>query len=603
MTLFMTCPFAHFVGNKRTSSKQQQQHYNDVIGHHPKTIAWAELLASQGGDLWSLRDKALHHGSSEPPCWSEIDKEGPLMEKNHNGTTKDTEKKEPECLVVTKDKNNDGAVHLRVDPKRPGHLKVRVYCNVHDFQHAEKTLGMDKFQAPTPPAQALTQAVGDEWIRQRRIMRDPHKGPLRNVKEESLRAAASVRVFCDFQAYASSTMAKEKDRTQRGLGWIRRRRRITSNEPPNVSFKVDLKDMVMEAVGEWAIQLFNGKEDPVLFEQFLTYWGMLRQRIQPHSADLARAKTDLIATMEAQQTRWNTDEHANNGGLFQAFFESDFASRGEVVQNILHAMIAASDATNCLLFWTLWNLVQEREDIERNNPIMMNQGSLWEQCQEEVQSETAVTDGPTGSPLLDHDLEQLGRLKQMATHGEPVNQVLSSLSCMGSALVETLRVFPPVWTLPRAWEGDDAISAKLDVPTANGVRDYRDWNPWENILMHQPSMTDKQEQSQENDDVNQPMDDNNNNVKSSNVQDYTIASFGVGKRSCPAGTAALWATRYLLHQFVQFVPTLEECQPGHALQHAYLGPTLATDGPQWFLVTCRSDAILETETDETLSSS
>ena len=119
------------------------------------------------------------------------------------------------------------------------------------------------------------------------------------------------------------------------------------------------------------------------------------------------------------------------------------------------------------------------------------------------------------------------------------------LSYLGRALCETIRVYPPVWTLPRTWPvGNDAVAAKLDVLATNGALD-RNWDP-------------------------------------TNDDDHFIASFGLGKRHCPAGTAALFAAYVLIRRFVFVFDTIKEHQTHRALDSVYLGPTLCVEGSQWF---------------------
>jgi hypothetical protein len=84
----------------------------------------------------------------------------------------------------------------------------------------------------------------------------------------------------------------------------------------------------------------------------------------------------------------------------------------------------------------------------------------------------------------------------------------------------------------------------MDIPTTNGALD-RDWDP------HQE-------------------------------RKVLIASFGLGKRHCPAGTAALYAAYITIRRFVLSFESAKECEADKALSDAYLGPTLCVHGPQFF---------------------
>eukprot|EP00522_Entomoneis_paludosa_P011044 CAMPEP_0172463412 /NCGR_PEP_ID=MMETSP1065-20121228/47083_1 /TAXON_ID=265537 /ORGANISM="Amphiprora paludosa, Strain CCMP125" /LENGTH=544 /DNA_ID=CAMNT_0013219351 /DNA_START=30 /DNA_END=1664 /DNA_ORIENTATION=+ len=520
---------------------RRRKHQPPTPDNREETIAWTELLAAQGPDLWSMRAKAL--GGSASGC--------PVHRGHSTAPIKEDDKHESPP-------DRPSICHLHVDPSRP-HANVRVFCSIQEFVTAERDQGMDKIpdsrmgsrpQQGTKNnnvgnVQALTQAVGDEWVRQRRILKDPQRGPLQNLKEQSLRAARAVNFA---QLVGPGTTAK------------------SHGESNDTTVEIDLKQIVLRAVCEWAVRLFHGRTDPVLSNAFLNYWNEIRQQKKNPRHVQMKARQDLVEAIS-----WD------GNGLFQAFQECGFASHEEGLENALHAMVAGADAAACLIFWTLWNLGSTQNL------------TIWESCRNEIrQSHSNHKDNDTTrnantiyeNELLERDLDLLAAVKLQATQGLPIEN-LPQLSCLGRSLVETVRIFPPVWTLPRAWGGDDAISAKLDVPTVNGALDPRkDWNPQQHVVSRDASVGDDENRHQSHTKTK------NKKPSPKTQNDIYISSFGVGKRSCPAGTAALLAAMTMLWQFVETFEKLEECQPEKALHSAYLGPTLAVDGPQFFRLTC-----------------
>jgi len=399
------------------------------------------------------------------------------------------------------------------------------------------SLGTTPNPPPPPPSLPLTKAVGDDWKRQRAILT---QGPLQNLPRQTRTAARAVQ-------------------------WERYFRR--NDTIAEVVVQVDLKQVTSQVVCEWAVRLFQGRENAALQQHFLAYWAEFRKRGKNNRNDdeqqqQHRATVQSMKAKVVQASSWTDDD---GDGLFQAFHRAGFQSKGEVEENALHAMVAGSDAANGLVFWTLWNLSSHHREDDKD---------FWnvcchEECERRQQESINTATVPQDFVEVDEtDLELLGHIKQLATQGQPIPaETTTQLSFLGKCLLETVRCFPPVWTLPRAWNGNDAISAKLDVPMINGVTDPRtDWDPQRYDIT------------------------NNNNSTSNDNEPIYLASFGLGKRSCPAGTAAFVAARILLGKFCQTFAELEECQPYRALHSAYLGPTLAVDGEQWFRLTTRTTA-------------
>jgi len=375
--------------------------------------------------------------------------------------------------------------------KNPKNTYVCVLSSISDFETLEQHHGMDKFPNHKNDSSAvfpLTQCTGDEWIRQRQTV----KQAFFEIPQRSLEAVEPVnfdRILPD----------KSKKKI------------------------IDLKQVCVNASLRWVVRLFLGQDDLKLENAFHCFWKHNRAKNKCQKS-IIKARQALIASMVV----WD-------GGVLQSL-ANEFASSSRrpddddavAKANAVNAMIAAHDAAQSLLFWTLWN-------IARTN-------GAWNSCRNE-QDNTNLT----------QDLETIASLKQQATQGRTDIVYGTSLSYLGRALMETVRVYPPVWTLPRTWpleeEEEDAcvVAAKLDVPTTNQVVLDRDssWNP---------------------DDT---------------TTERTIASFGVGKRHCPAGTAALYAVYTFLQKFIRTYG-IQECDTDHALRSVYLGPTLCVEGPQLF---------------------
>ena len=90
-------------------------------------------------------------------------------------------------------------------------------------------------------------------------------------------------------------------------------------------------------------------------------------------------------------------------------------------------------------------------DVRNNLEIDLSKTSSgWERCQ-------LVTD-----EQAKRDLIQLATFKKKATQGTSPTEALEKLSYLGRAVVETVRVYPPIWTLPRNWKSSEGyISSKF----------------------------------------------------------------------------------------------------------------------------------------------
>ncbi|KAL3931617.1 MAG: hypothetical protein SGBAC_011224 [Bacillariaceae sp.] len=378
--------------------------------------------------------------------------------------------------------------------------------------------------------------TGETWKNYRPILCEA----LQNVPKLSLQATKQVDWRAFLQQHASSSVAQRRDTT---------------------TLSVDFKQVVVEAAELWNRRLFVGDNNAITSSEeyqellktaTLEHWKEIRA-MNKNQESIQRTLLKLEGALPwnhfgKNNGAWQYPENGGGGaeikGLLQALFESSGLNPQQATDNAINAMIASLDAVQALVFWTLWNL-------SRHKPP-----GAWERCI--IASETNVQ----------HDLLQLSIFKKQATQGKAIQ--LKKPSFLVCALIETFRVYPPVWTLPRTIlhnnnNPDDKasmVACKFDVLLYNRATD-RQWNPslW--------------------------LDGN---------ADYKIASFGLGKRHCPAGTGGLYAAYELIRSFIGKTSSkLDECQPDQALNYAYLGPTLCTHGPQLFQVTLRE---LTTRRDE-----
>lgn len=202
-----------------------------------------------------------------------------------------------------------------------------------------------------------------------------------------------------------------------------------------------------------------------------------------------------------------------------------------------------------MVFWTLWNLSKS----ERR----------WERCK-------AITTTTNQEATKKNDLIQLAIFKKSATQGKPIQ--LNTVSYLCLSLLETVRVYPPVWTLPRTFQDDtqNPRLCKVDTLSCNQAWDL-DWNP----------------------DVYYETTTSDDDATSSHYCSYSreqIGSFGWGKRHCPAGTAGLYAAYEMIQSFLQTCrhgPPISECEEDRAIKSCYLGPTLCLPSPQNFEIILR----------------
>lgn len=446
-------------------------------------ISWRDLLDARGRNLWTIRRKVfLPHNAS-----------GHVQIPSHQNSRATNPNKGFLSRVKSKSSISPSTVLMVGSPSH--------------FQMLEATQGMDKRGVQGNFPAALTQSTGDEWKRQRKCMAQQ---ALATVKQMSLQAVDQVQWESLWQRQATECVLTSP----------------ISGE--NNTVVVDLKDMVAQAVLTWSSGLFGGivtkagnieRDDDHLLRDnlkrdFWNFWQASRA-LRKNKTELQSTRQQLVASVRAVAEDTHKDHQS---GLIHLVFQQDFTVEVASI-NCVHAMVAASDTTMVLVFWTLYHLGRSER--------------AWRTCQHITWSEEAVA----------NDLEQLANLKANATSGSAIDP--SELSFLGRALIESARVYPPVWSLPRVLP--DGTSVQFDVAWANGAVQDPEWNSYRR-----------------------------------DGESIFLATFGVGQRHCPGGTAALWAAHALLRRFVSLYEPIVECQPRKALDSLYLGPTLCLEGLPFF---------------------
>ena len=313
-----------------------------------------------------------------------------------------------------------------------------------------------------------------------------------------------------------------------------------------VNTEIDFKDLVVQASLKWTRHLFIGgsvnspedceNEDGQPRQQLTKAFHSLAKAVRARHKDqqaqaMQTTRTSLQQALRSVAHRHDSSSHSNSpiARIFAQKQDLSASSAADpdaaVTVNCMHAMVAASDTTFCLVLGTLVEIFQNQGAWQKHR------GLDWD-------DET----------VLSKELAQLAAVRAQATPVLPVGT--SPLPCVDQAMMEPAHEYPPVWTLPRMLPDD--TFCKFDVLWANGalqVRHTRCPPPW--------------------------------NSKR-NKEAAPLATFGIGKLFT-GGTTALYAAPYVIRQFVAHWTTLfQACVPETSLRSLCLCPTLCVDGPQYF---------------------
>ena len=338
-------------------------------------------------------------------------------------------------------------------------------------------------------AKALTEAHGETWKRQRKVMQQ-------RVLSHGLALAE------EFGEQVGQTLAQQLiEKTISG------------------PVDIDLQEFLKEGIAQWVSGLFLGKVDQDVISSFLPFWESLRS-LESLSSE---KKQQLRKTFE---TKLQTASGGFIGYMRSNIDDNNGFKKDEVIPNAVFAMTAAFETTLDIIFWTFVGLSESSESLRLN---------VAKSAQKTSDNWQAIR-------------QALIRMKTQATSGQLVDPIDKDLLIVRSIL-ETLRVYPPVWFFSRPLQkmGADNIAeaVRLDVVLANQSTD-RNWDPL--------------------------------------VDRYLpLASFGVGKKSCPGGNAALLGSAIILSHILKSF-SLDEKNSGHAVNSSHLTPNLYVDGEQLFTI-------------------
>ena len=429
---------------------------------------------------------------------------------------------------------------------------------VQEFATLERVGALIKVRKAVHEADGLplTYAMGECWRRQRTAITKvlPH-------------ALAADRVECAAERCGALLVAALSAAIAGGSG---------------DSVVLDLKSQTEHALSEWIVEIAAGVTSDAtqaLRSTFLAHWRALRYGASSADGGVARAARDEEQLVQPHHlafrhaARLACDASSSCGlaaGLRAAqgdgTGEQPSLARSETAPNLCFGMVAGFETTLSLVMWTLVEVgAPQRAELRAH---------LRAACRRcdgaAVANPNPDPDpGPGPDPSRRSDgaavahmqeqaaLETLRSLKQRAVAGEAINATAlangdGELHPLVPALLETLRCYPPVWSLPRDVRtlrkgGRPAARfARGDVLSMNGAT-ARDWDPH----VERPPMP--------------------------------LASFGVGERHCPAGGSGLVAAFIVLRQVLASFE-FEEAVAGHAVASTRLAPTLVMDGPQYFRV-------------------
>ena len=286
----------------------------------------------------------------------------------------------------------------------------------------------------------------------------------------------------------------------------------------------DLRAVLEAEIAAWAVDLFagslDGRASKELLETLGPHWRCIRGRSPKEGgAAAARAHRAALAAAVADPRVAGVIGALRDAARRDDADESALRA-DEVVPNASNALVAAFETCLGLVLWTLAGLADRREARMRARD--------W--CR--------TADAATARD----ERAALAAFKQAAAAGDDAS--VPQRFVLARCLEETLRVAPPVWTLARDFAGPRRF-LKLDVLSVNS--DDARPGAWDPLAPRKAR---------------------------------PCASFGLGRRACPAGAAALQAAHAIL---APLVAALDFRRRGPELaDRAYLGPTLCVRGPVAF---------------------
>ena len=190
--------------------------------------------------------------------------------------------------------------------------------------------------------------------------------------------------------------------------------------------------------------------------------------------------------------------------------------------------------------------------------------------------------------------DALRAFKAAACRAERVAAAPDDRSVVARCLAETLRVFPPVWTLARRTPSSAAATKGCTATTTARLAVVRADVLTMNANQAADGHLDGAAHARGGGGATPYGGDAIAAVLRAwdpqRARDSApLASFGLGQRSCPAGAAGLVAAFIVLRAVLADFDVRERT-PGHAVRSARLGPTLTLMGPQLFEIRRRRQA-------------
>ena len=322
--------------------------------------------------------------------------------------------------------------------------------------------------------------------------------------------------------------------------------------------KLNLKNVLVPLVAIWICELVLGKTCTAsIRNSFIKHWIFLRRPQRERSVRKENFEASRQANSPPTKTHFEhlleeieaLDIAPGNDCLVAAMKAAGF-SELEIKGNILSFLAAGFETTLHITMTTLLMVAHKGSSSRYARTLQAHCVAL---CQDPHMNRKSIGELKAG--------------KKNSTSGVPLGQAFPRSFSTGStrllsrSIVETLIAFPPVWDLPRKAklrtlcpmlarkalniDCEQMVECHIDLMCCNkvGPDPVRAWNPMSAI-------------------------------KAKNH----LFSFGVGARSCPAGSSALAAVHTFLCAILSQFRLNRETSASDVLDTSYLMPTLNFDG-------------------------
>lgn len=443
-------------------------------------------------------------------------------------------------------------------------------------------LGKDPTRKNINMTASMTASVGCPWQRQRKVLTTRVlPAGIGGDRVLGIAAKHALALESDLdQVYTSHMHAENPVSDAANTPFI-------SSDSSKHGMIVDIKELLAPIVGGVLVEMIIGSHSDDFLREYMYFWtknkGPRGEQTfsflagMPEGTNYTVRLGQLVNTAFAQRSPSRDPLPAGSCSLMQGLVhdmvdkeeeavDENFLIREEAVGNMTSFLTAGFETTFSVVIWTLIALGAEKHSELRKR--------VKEECEllerdEELQKE---------------HIELLKTLKKAGMMGDPLpaclyedRKVIPKNDLLVRCIAETLTMFPPVWSLPRAQTQPNTRSdgglgclfsafglsektqrRKMDGRplSMNGVQE--DWPyAWDPLRLRPPHSS--------------------------------IHAFGVGERACPAGTAALLIAWTLLRTLL-LRWEVEELVEGQAVASCYLHPVLLAAGPQQVRITSTARA-------------